>query len=101
MTSRGANSAWAKKSGIEAISTSGGNGIVKVSFEREFPHLGAEDNVNKHGLPEASKFQGMPFYSSAVVGGDGWNSVLAEMPEPFRTRNPVKVCFRLMNQVVL
>ncbi|CAA6659412.1 unnamed protein product [Spirodela intermedia] len=64
----------------------GTSGIGKASFEREFPHLGAED---KQGPPEigrvsspgvSSAVQSIPLYSSAIIGGDGWTSALAEMP---------------------
>ncbi|KAJ9561426.1 hypothetical protein OSB04_006586, partial [Centaurea solstitialis] len=59
---------------------------VKTSFERDFPSLGADE---KQGDPDigrvpspglSSAIQSLPIGNSAVIGGDGWTSALAEVP---------------------
>lgn len=64
----------------------GGNSGVKTTFERDFPSLGAEEKhmdteigrVPSPGLSTA--IQSLPIGNSAVIGGDGWTSALAEVP---------------------
>ncbi|KAI3774519.1 hypothetical protein L1987_49077 [Smallanthus sonchifolius] len=64
----------------------GGIGCVKTAFERDFPSLGAEEKqsdseigrVPSPGL--SSAIQSLPIGNSAVIGGDGWTSALAEVP---------------------
>ncbi|KAL8237512.1 hypothetical protein R6Q59_018593 [Mikania micrantha] len=60
---------------------------VKTSFEKDFPSLGANekqvDNDVGHvpSLGLSSAIQSLPIgNSSAVIGGDGWTSSLAEVP---------------------
>ncbi|XP_023730584.2 uncharacterized protein LOC111878307 isoform X2 [Lactuca sativa] len=63
-----------------------GIGNVKISFERDFPSLGAEEKqidgeigrVPSPGLTTA--IQSLPIGNTAVIGGDGWTSALAEVP---------------------
>ncbi|KAI3770296.1 hypothetical protein L6452_01423 [Arctium lappa] len=67
---------------------SGGSSLsnVKTSFERDFPSLGADEKqadpdigrVPSPGL--SSAIQSLPIGNSAVIGGDGWTSALAEVP---------------------
>ncbi|KAJ4965306.1 hypothetical protein NE237_017155 [Protea cynaroides] len=60
--------------------------IHKAAFERDFPSLGAEEKqagpdigrVSSPGLSTA--VQSLPIGTSAVIGGDGWTSALAEVP---------------------
>uniref|UniRef100_A0ACD5UXJ3 Uncharacterized protein n=1 Tax=Avena sativa TaxID=4498 RepID=A0ACD5UXJ3_AVESA len=53
-----------------------------ISFEREFPHLSAEDNNGKHDMGRvpspgiSTPIQSIPL----VTAPEGWNSVLAEVP---------------------
>ncbi|MQL89642.1 hypothetical protein Taro_022212 [Colocasia esculenta] len=83
---------WAKRPGNGTTNSnflaSGSivSSISKASFDREFPSLGAED---KHGPPEigrvsspglSSAIQILPLGCSALIGGDGWTSALAEVP---------------------
>ncbi|KAM0063950.1 hypothetical protein Hdeb2414_s0003g00096881 [Helianthus debilis subsp. tardiflorus] len=62
------------------------SGNVKLSFERDFPSLGADEkqvdnDVGKVSSPGLSSvIQSLPVGSSAVIGGDGWTSALAEVP---------------------
>lgn len=67
-----------------------GNSVVrsvhKASFERDFPSLGAEERqvdpeIKRVPSPVlSSTIQNLPIGSSAVIGGDGWTSALAEVP---------------------
>ncbi|XP_024980473.1 uncharacterized protein LOC112517311 isoform X1 [Cynara cardunculus var. scolymus] len=74
------NNGSALRSGAGAI------GSVKTAFERDFPSLGAEEKqidpeigrVPSPGLTTA--IQSLPIGNSAVIGGDGWTSALAEVP---------------------
>lgn len=57
----------------------------KSTFQRDFPSLGSEEKlgapevrVKSPGLSSAS--QSLSMNSSTVIGGDGWTSVLAEVP---------------------
>ncbi|KAJ6954444.1 hypothetical protein NC652_006008 [Populus alba x Populus x berolinensis] len=73
-----------------------GNGLVsggsfgsssqKAVFEKDFPSLGNED---REGVPDiarvsspglSSSVQNLPVGSSALIGGEGWTSALAEVP---------------------
>ncbi|KAK5840304.1 hypothetical protein PVK06_009198 [Gossypium arboreum] len=63
-----------------------GSNIHKAVFEKDFPSLGTEDRqagpqiarVSSPGLSSASLSS--PACNSALIGGDGWTSALAEMP---------------------
>nr|XP_043625009.1 uncharacterized protein LOC122596491 isoform X2 [Erigeron canadensis] len=87
-----ADSSGANKSNLNNGGTlrpgSGGGAVssVKIAFERDFPSLGAEE---KHTDPEVGRvpspglstaIQSLPVGNSAVIGGDGWTSALAEVP---------------------
>ncbi|KAK9287155.1 hypothetical protein L1049_015566 [Liquidambar formosana] len=61
-------------------------GVQKATFERDFPSLGAEET---QGAPEvgrvsspglSSAIQSLPISTSAVIGGPGRTSALAEVP---------------------
>ncbi|XVF39424.1 hypothetical protein PTKIN_Ptkin01aG0033500 [Pterospermum kingtungense] len=72
-----------------------GNGLLsggaigsshKAVFEKDFPSLGTEE---KQGVPEiarvsspglSSASQSLPVGNSALIGGEGWTSALAEAP---------------------
>ncbi|KAK1440314.1 hypothetical protein QVD17_06139 [Tagetes erecta] len=62
------------------------SGNVKTSFERDFPSLGADEKQVDNDLGQgassglSSAIQSLPTGSSAVIGGDGWTSALAEVP---------------------
>ncbi|MQM01165.1 hypothetical protein Taro_033919 [Colocasia esculenta] len=86
---RGGN-LWVKRTANDTFNSLSGvniaSGVGKSSFEREFPSLGTED---KQGPPEigrvsspglSSAAQSLPLCSSAIIGGDGWTSALAEVP---------------------
>ncbi|KAI3810339.1 hypothetical protein L1987_19951 [Smallanthus sonchifolius] len=66
--------------------TNGGSllsGNVKISFERDFPSLGADEKQVDGQVPSpglSSAIQSLPIGNSAVIGGDGWTSALAEVP---------------------
>lgn len=84
------------KSGGSSIHNNG-NGILsggsvassiqKAVFDKDFPSLGAEE---KQGIAEigrvsspglgATASQSLPVGSSALIGGEGWTSALAEVP---------------------
>ncbi|BAT82086.1 hypothetical protein LR48_Vigan462s002900 [Vigna angularis] len=61
--------------------------IQKAVFEKDFPSLGIEDKqgttevvrVSSPGLGGATS-QSLPVGSSALIGGEGWTSALAEVP---------------------
>ncbi|TYH83042.1 hypothetical protein ES332_D02G105000v1 [Gossypium tomentosum] len=63
-----------------------GSNIHKAVFEKDFPSLGTEDRqagpqiarVSSPGLSSASLSS--PACNSALIGGEGWTSALAEMP---------------------
>ncbi|TYI39345.1 hypothetical protein ES332_A02G092300v1 [Gossypium tomentosum] len=63
-----------------------GSNIHKTVFEKVFPSLGTEDRqagpqiarVSSPGLSSASLSS--PACNSALIGGEGWTSALAEMP---------------------
>ncbi|MED6191718.1 hypothetical protein PIB30_003061 [Stylosanthes scabra] len=64
-----------------------GTSIQKAVFDKDFPSLGAEE---KQGITEiarvsspvlgATASQSLPVGSSALIGGEGWTSALAEVP---------------------
>ncbi|KAK6246141.1 hypothetical protein QUC31_000916 [Theobroma cacao] len=63
-----------------------GSSIHKAVFEKDFPSLGNEE---KQGVPEiarvsspglSSASQSLPVGNSALIGGEGWTSALAEVP---------------------
>ncbi|KAL1309966.1 hypothetical protein HN51_052682 [Arachis hypogaea] len=64
-----------------------GSSIQKAVFDKDFPSLGAEE---KQGITEiarvsspglgATASQSLPVGSSALIGGEGWTSALAEVP---------------------
>ncbi|OIW02413.1 hypothetical protein TanjilG_05006 [Lupinus angustifolius] len=61
-----------------------GNCIQKAVFDKDFPSLGADDKpeigrVSSPGLGATSS-QSLPVGSSALIGGEGWTSALAEVP---------------------
>ncbi|XP_010544360.1 PREDICTED: uncharacterized protein LOC104817001 [Tarenaya hassleriana] len=63
-----------------------GNNLQKTGFDKDFPSLGAEDRhggqdvvrVSSPGL--SSVVHSLPVSSSALIGGEGWTSALAEVP---------------------
>ncbi|KAK7321049.1 hypothetical protein VNO77_31180 [Canavalia gladiata] len=63
------------------------NSIQKAVFDKDFPSLGAEEKqgiaevgrVSSPGL-SATASQSLPVGSSALIGGEGWTSALAEVP---------------------
>ncbi|GKA58510.1 hypothetical protein Tco_0757698 [Tanacetum coccineum] len=67
-------------------SNGGSVSSVKSSFERDFPSLGADEKhvdsdigrIPSPGL--SSAIQSLPMGNSALIGGDGWTSALAEVP---------------------
>ncbi|MCH88443.1 chitinase-like protein PB1E7.04c-like, partial [Trifolium medium] len=64
-----------------------GSSIQKAVFDKDFPSLGAEEKqgtaeigrVSSPGLG-ATASQSLPVGSSALIGGEGWTSALAEVP---------------------
>lgn len=64
-----------------------GSSIPKTVFDKDFPSLGADDRpgiteigrVSSPGLG-ATVGQSLPVGSSALIGGEGWTSALAEVP---------------------
>ena len=64
-----------------------GSSIQKAVFDKDFPSLGAEERqgiteiarVSSPGLG-ATASQSLPVGSSALIGGEGWTSALAEVP---------------------
>lgn len=77
---------WPRKVVTDSGCANSTGGSVKTSFERDFPSLGAEEKqtdpeigrVPSPGLTTA--FHTLPVGNSAVIGGDGWTSALAEVP---------------------
>ncbi|GAB4844855.1 hypothetical protein Ancab_038245 [Ancistrocladus abbreviatus] len=61
-------------------------GIQKVTFERDFPSLGAEDRpvtpeLSRVPSPGLSRgVQSLSLGNSALISGEGWTSALAEVP---------------------
>jgi len=62
------------------------SGLSKVSFERDFPSLGAEE---KQGLSDVGRvpspgisiaINSLHISTPAIIGADGWTSALAEVP---------------------
>ncbi|KAF7829881.1 mediator of RNA polymerase II transcription subunit 1-like isoform X1 [Senna tora] len=64
-----------------------GSSIQKAVFDKDFPSLGTEDQqgiaeigrVPSPGLG-ATASQSLPVGSTALIGGEGWTSALAEVP---------------------
>ncbi|KAK7282763.1 hypothetical protein RIF29_11798 [Crotalaria pallida] len=64
-----------------------GSSIQKAVFDKDFPSLGTEERqgiteigrVSSPGLG-ATASQSLPVGSSALIGGEGWTSALAEVP---------------------
>ncbi|KAK9095971.1 hypothetical protein Sjap_021468 [Stephania japonica] len=62
------------------------SGSTKTVFEKDFPSLGSEERrgasdiarISSPGLSSAAN--NLPIGSSAMIGGDGWTSALAEVP---------------------
>ncbi|XP_050206375.1 uncharacterized protein LOC126655984 [Mercurialis annua] len=63
-----------------------GSSIPKAVFEKDFPSLGSEE---RQGVPEIGRVsspglstavQSLPVSGSALIGGEGWTSALAEVP---------------------
>lgn len=83
------NDSWNKTMGngtaYARSSTSVVNNISKASFERDFPSLGTEEKQGSHEIGRlsspglSSAVQNLPL-GSALIGGDGWTSALAEVP---------------------
>ncbi|XP_009367009.2 mediator of RNA polymerase II transcription subunit 1 [Pyrus x bretschneideri] len=63
-----------------------GVGIQKVVFDKDFPSLGTEErpaapDIGRVPSPGFSTaVQSLPVGSSALIGGEGWTSALAEVP---------------------
>ena len=62
------------------------SGLSKVSFERDFPSLGAEEKLGVSDVGRVSSpgistaINSLHISTSAVIGADGWTSALAEVP---------------------
>ncbi|CAL0315514.1 unnamed protein product [Lupinus luteus] len=61
-----------------------GSSIQKAVFDKDFPSLGVEEKpeigrVSSPGLGVTAS-QSLPAGSSALIGGEGWTSALAEVP---------------------
>lgn len=62
------------------------SGNVKTPFERDFPSLRTDEKQVDNDLGQgpssglSSAIQSLPTGNSAVIGGDGWTSALAEVP---------------------
>ncbi|CAL0315515.1 unnamed protein product [Lupinus luteus] len=61
-----------------------GSSIKKAVFDMDFPSLGAEEKpeigrVSSPGL-SATASQSLPVGGSSLIGGEGWTSALAEVP---------------------
>ena len=63
-----------------------GSSIHKAVFEKDFPSLGTEE---RQGVPDIGRVsspglstavQSLPVSSTALIGGEGWTSALAEVP---------------------
>ncbi|KAI5435931.1 uncharacterized protein LOC127118861 [Lathyrus oleraceus] len=65
-----------------------GSSIQKAVFDKDFPSLGAEEKqviaemgrVSSPGLGATASQQSLPVGSSALIGGEGWTSALADVP---------------------
>uniref|UniRef100_A0A1J3EWZ8 Mediator of RNA polymerase II transcription subunit 1 n=1 Tax=Noccaea caerulescens TaxID=107243 RepID=A0A1J3EWZ8_NOCCA len=63
-----------------------GNSFQRTGFDKDFPSLGADEKhggqdvvrVSSPGL--SSAVQSLPVGNSALIGGEGWTSALAEVP---------------------
>ncbi|KAK9162165.1 hypothetical protein Syun_003067 [Stephania yunnanensis] len=62
------------------------NGSTKTVFEKDFPSLGSDErrgasDIARISSPSlSSAAHNLPIGSSAMIGGDGWTSALAEVP---------------------
>lgn len=63
-----------------------GSSMHKAVFEKDFPSLGTEE---RQGVPDIGRVsspglstavQSLPVSSTALIGGEGWTSALAEVP---------------------
>lgn len=101
LVSRKQNELMPRRVAVETKSSSNtnhmnGNGILsggnigsssrKSVFDKDFPTLGSEE---RHGVPDigrvpspglSSAVQSLPVGNSALIGGEGWTSALAEVP---------------------
>ncbi|XP_028775040.1 mediator of RNA polymerase II transcription subunit 1 [Neltuma alba] len=85
-TKTGGNSNHSNGNGLLS-GASIGSSIQKAVFDKDFPSLGSEE---KQGISEmgrvsspvlaATSSQSLPVGSSALIGGEGWTSALAEVP---------------------
>ncbi|KAM2220530.1 hypothetical protein ACFX1S_019733 [Malus domestica] len=63
-----------------------GVGIQKVVFDKDFPSLGTEERPTAPDIGRVpspgfiTAVQSLPVGSSALIGGEGWTSALAEVP---------------------
>ncbi|KAM0971665.1 hypothetical protein FF1_019574 [Malus domestica] len=63
-----------------------GVGIQKVVFDKDFPSLGTEERPAAPDIGRVpspgfiTAVQSLPVGSSALIGGEGWTSALAEVP---------------------
>ncbi|KAE8714352.1 cell wall protein AWA1-like isoform X2 [Hibiscus syriacus] len=66
-----------------------GNSIHKAGFEKDFPSLGTEE---RQALPQIARVSSpglsSPVGNSALIGGEGWTSALAEMPAVVGSSSP-------------
>ncbi|KAG7599391.1 hypothetical protein ISN44_As06g035730 [Arabidopsis suecica] len=63
-----------------------GNSFQRTGFDKDFPSLGAEEKQNGQDVVRVSSpgissaVQNLPVGNSALIGGEGWTSALAEVP---------------------
>ncbi|KAH7567839.1 hypothetical protein ACOSP7_009978 [Xanthoceras sorbifolium] len=81
----GSNNNQSNGNGLHSGVNAGSN-IKKSVFEKDFPSLGSEE---KQGVPDVGRVsspglstavQSLPVGNSALIGGEGWTSALAEVP---------------------
>ncbi|CAJ1971823.1 unnamed protein product [Sphenostylis stenocarpa] len=85
-TKSGGSSHQSNSNGILSGSNASSS-IQKAVFDKDFPSLGTEEKqgtaevvrVSSPGLGGATS-QSLPVGSSALIGGEGWTSALAEVP---------------------
>lgn len=87
LTARRQNDSWSKKigndtrNGILSTGTSINNNIHKVSFDKDFPSLGSEEKsdypISRAHSPNLLLMNGP---TTASIGGDGFRSLLVDMP---------------------
>ncbi|VVB11629.1 unnamed protein product [Arabis nemorensis] len=62
------------------------NSFQRTGFDKDFPSLGADEKHGGHDVVRVSSpglssaVQSLPVGSSALIGGEGWTSALAEVP---------------------